>query len=161
MKKKGSSMQRNPGKRCQLRNKGYFMGNKSFAWVTFILLTSFFSACKKKDIKLSSDINSVPIYHCTDESALLYICFDSLLTDSRCPAGAVCFWQGTALIKISVHEAANTHSFVMSLKGFPGLSYPGDTTINGYTIIFTDLKPYPAINGPGDETSKASFSITP
>jgi hypothetical protein len=100
-----------------------------------------------------SDIYSM--YFCT------FTCFDSLLTDSRCPAGAVCFWQGTALIKISVHEAANTHSFVMSLKGFPGLSYPGDTTINGYTIIFTDLKPYPAINGPGDETSKASFSITP
>ncbi len=155
-----SSMQRNQDKKCQTGNKAYFMEKKSVAWCVLFLLTAFFSACKNNEVKLSPDLNSVPLYQCTSKLVLPYICFDSLLEDSHCPAGAVCIWQGSALIKVSFHEAANTHRFIMSLKDFPGLGYPADTTINGYTIIFTDLKPYPSINGSGDQQPIASFSLT-
>ncbi len=138
------------------------MKNKSFAWLIFIVLMGFVSACKKSDMAVAGDTKSVAIYKCTDSSAESYICFDSLLTDSRCPDGAECAWQGTALIEVSFHEGGNTHNFIMSLKGFPPLGHTSDTTINGYNIIFTDLKPYPALNTPdnGKEKIKAFFSIS-
>lgn len=119
-----------------------------------------FSACTKNRVKLATDINAVVIYECTPKPALPYICFDSLLTDSRCPTGAECVRQGTALIKIRFHETAGTHNFIMSLKDYPSLGFTSDTTINRYSIIFTGLEPHPAINAPGSEKTTAYFSIS-
>ncbi len=136
------------------------MKKKSFTWLIFILLIAFSFGCKKNDFKADSEANSVTLYKCMEKTALPFICFDSLIMDSRCPAGAVCAWQGTALIKISFHEATTTHSFVMSLTGFPDLGYTSDTIINGYRIVFADLKPYPSINGPNDENPKAYFTLS-
>ncbi len=143
------------------------MKHTSLALLIFISVAAFFSACKKNNVEAIrgkssgiTDADSAIIYQCTGNSVLPYICFDSLLMDSRCPAGVECVWQGTALIKVSFHDAANTHHFIMSLKGFPGLGFTSDTTINDYHIIFTDLKPYPDINIPDDEKPTAFFSIT-
>lgn len=135
------------------------MTNKSFPCTILIILAVIFSACKKNEVNISSDMKSAALGDCTSGSTLPYICFDSVLMDSRCPAGAVCVWQGTSIVKVSFHEEANTHTFIMSLKGFPGLAHSSDTTINGYTIAFTDLKPYPAIGGTGTESPTAYFSI--
>ncbi len=153
-------MQRYSNKKCQRGIKAYFMKKTSFTWLLFILLIAFSLGCKKNDFKTDSDVNSVTIYHCMEKTALPFICFDSLIMDSRCPTGAICAWQGTALIKISFHEVGTTHGFIMSLKGFPDLGYTSDTTINGYRIVFTDLKPYPSINAPNDENPRAYFTIS-
>lgn len=136
------------------------MTNKSLPYTILIILVVFFSACKKSEVNISSDTKSAALGDCTGESTLPCICFDSVLMDSRCPAGAVCVWQGTSIVKVSFHEEVNTHTFIMSLKGFPGLGHSSDTTINGYTITFTDLKPYPAIGGTGTESPTAYFSIS-
>jgi len=158
-------MQRYAGKRCQHSIKERFMKYISFALPIFIFAASFFSACKKNNVKAFgipagiSGIDSAVINSCTKNIAPVYICFDSVLTDSRCPSGAECFWQGTALIRVSFHETANTHNFVMSLKGFPGLDFTSDTTINGYNIIFSDLKPHPDIHVPNHAKPTAFFSI--
>jgi hypothetical protein len=67
-----------------------------------------------------------------------------------------------AIIQVTFHENKNAHTFKMSLKGFPSLGNPSDTSINGYKIIFADLKPYPNINKPAptERDIKATFSIT-
>ena len=106
--------------------------------------------------------NSAALYGCTAKSIEPNICFDSLITDSRCPKPAVCFWSGTAIIKISFHERGNVHTFKMSLKDFPSLGYPNDTTIAGYRIVFTGLTPYPDFNAPAPQASdiRATFNIT-
>lgn len=110
----------------------------------FLLLTGIFAMVScSKSYRLTSGYQSVELFHCMDKTTGPYICFDSLITDSRCPAGLVCLWQGTALIKISFYEGSDVHKFTMSLKGYPGLGYPSDTTINGHKISFTDLQPYP------------------
>lgn len=72
-----------------------------------------------------------------------FICFDSLITDSRCPKKMECVWQGNALAKVNFHEGGNNHILILSLKGYPGFEYPSDTLINGYHITFADLLPYP------------------
>ena len=124
-----------------------------------ISITGLFAACTKANIESSKE-KVVALHDCTHQAIAPYICFDSLVTDSRCPAGAECIWQGTAIVEITFSETGNLHHFTMSLKGFPSLGYPNDTTINGYTIIFTDLKPYPDINHPQATETKAFFSIS-
>lgn len=106
-----------------------------------------------KDHVVASDDVSVALYSCQDKATEPYICFDSLIEDSRCPKGMTCVWAGTVLIKVSFHEGSNIHPF----KIFLGK----DTTINGYKIIFTDLTPYPDMDKPvpQPENIRATFSI--
>lgn len=120
----------------------------------------FFSSCRKYPLKSTND-NAVSLYNCSKTTVTSYICFDSLLTDSRCPSGGECVWQGTAIIQVTFHENGNSHTFKMSLQGFPSLGHPSDTSINGHMIVFTDLKPYPALNIPAPNVKdiKATFSI--
>ena len=161
-------MQRNLNKQCQPKENVLFMKNNVPARILSIFFMLFvFSSCKKDELKTAaSDTKNitgtkVTLYTCSEKQAEPYICFDSLLTDSRCPANVLCVWEGTALIKVTFHETFNVHQFIMSLKGFPPVGYTDDTTINGYRIIFTKLDPYPSITNPQQQTSTAYFDITP
>ena len=127
--------------------------------MAIISVIILFISCKKADIESSKE-KVVALHDCTQQAIDPYICFDSLVTDSRCPTGAECIWQGTAIVEITFSETGNLHHFTMSLKGFPSLGYPNDTTINGYRIIFTDLKPYPDINRPQATETRAIFNIS-
>ena len=119
---------------------------------------TFLIACKKNQ---TNQKLLVSLLHCTQRNNGPTLCFDSLVTDSRCPKMVECVWQGTAIIKVSFYEANNVHRFRMSLKGYPTSGYPGDTLINGYQIVFTDLLPYPVANNPIEKIPEASFLITP
>lgn len=122
----------------------------------------FFSSCKKTDLKVVDD-NSIPLYGCSEKTnGAPYICFDSLLQDSRCPIGGECVWSGTVIIQVTFHNADHSSTFQMAVKGLPDLGHTNDTTIDGYRIIFTDLKPYHEVNKPApkDKDIKATFSIT-
>src|SRR5665213_2952493 len=108
----------------------------SFLLLLFCVML-LFSRCKKYDLKAIND-NSIPIYNCSEKTAgMPYICFDSLIDDSRCPKGVECIWQGTAIIQASFHENGNLHTFKMSLQGFPTLGHTNDTTINA--VSYTHL----------------------
>jgi hypothetical protein len=68
------------------------------------------------------------------------ICFDSVLTDSRCPLGGECIWAGEAIARFQIKMYENgTKIFDM---------HPGDTQIieDKYKIYFVDLLPYPTYN---------------
>lgn len=134
-----------------------------FIWMLlFINGIFFFSSCKKYALKAIND-NSIPLYNCSEKTTgIPYICFDSLINDSRCPVGAECIWQGTAIIQASFHENGNSHTFKISLQGYPTLGNTNDTTINGYRIIFTDLQPHPEVNKPvpRPQDIRATFSIS-
>ena len=131
---------------------------KKFVQILLPLLgIVFVISCKKS--RTGND-QSISLYHCSHKNLTTYICFDSLLEDSRCPTGADCFWSGTAIIKISFHENDRTHTITMSLRGFPNLGFPNDTIINGYKISFVDLKPYPSTDRQ-QTAPEAFFTISP
>ncbi|MEO5941951.1 MAG: hypothetical protein ABIP30_03235 [Ferruginibacter sp.] len=102
----------------------------------------------------------VGLYECSQKLVEPYICFDSLIIDSRCPIDAECFWQGTAQIKVSFHERRNTHRFIMSLQNYPAMGYPNDTTINGYRVQFVGLSSYPLSNSNPVSKKEATLSIS-
>lgn len=87
--------------------------------------------------------------------------FDSLVSDSRCPANAMCVWQGTAVAKFSFSKNGLTHNFNLSTLNMPP-TYQKDTTIAGYKIEFMNLSPYPGTYTPPipDKQVKAEISIT-
>ncbi len=136
------------------------MKNKLYWLLVLISGIIFFTSCKK-NITETGNTDSVLLHNCSGKVSP-YICFDSVVQDSRCPKGAECIWSGTAIINIRFYETGNNHNFKMSLRGFPGLGFPSDTTINGFRIIFTDLQPYPDFNSPlpGAKDIKAFFILT-
>ncbi|MEO9004893.1 MAG: hypothetical protein ABI288_09160 [Ginsengibacter sp.] len=135
------------------------MKNRISLALAIIGLVVLFTACTKANIETGNE-KIVALHECTQQAADPNICFDSLLTDSRCPKDVECIWQGTALIEVTFSERGNSHQFVMSLKGFPDLGYPSDTTINGNRIIFIDLKPHPVSNNPQPKKVEAVFDIS-
>lgn len=143
-----------------LENKSRFMKKNSLYFLALITGIIFFISCKKINPQTSN--NAVTLYTCATKTIEPYICFDSLIQDSRCPIGAECIWQGTVQIKITFHEENQTYPIKMELGKFPFPGYTNDTTINGYRIIFLDLKPHPDINKPAPTPSEieAFFNIS-
>jgi hypothetical protein len=87
----------------------------------------------------------IELNHCGDTSIdgqTLQICFDALLSDSRCPINAVCVWQGEATVKLSLHANGTEKSFKLSTINNPP-TFRNDTTISGYKIKLVSVSPYP------------------
>ena len=135
------------------------LNNKT--WLLLIVFPLAFICCRKSSTG-NGTLHTVSLYQCSDHIAGKtgdYICFDSLVTDSRCPVGGICIWYGYTEIRVSYHESGNIHRFNMSLpNNMPGTAV-NDTVINGTKIIFTKLDPYPGTGGSVDTT--ATFSVTP
>ncbi len=68
----------------------------------------------------------------------IWLSFDSLIADSRCPIGVQCIWEGNAEVSLifnSIQFNLNTHG-----------SYTRDTTISTYHIGLMDVRPHPHID---------------
>lgn len=72
------------------------------------------------------------------------ICFDSLLSDNRCPIGAACPIGGAAIARFKASINNQIHLFKLGTTNFNNAKK--DTTINGYTIMLDSILPHPAIN---------------
>lgn len=83
----------------------------------------------------------------------LWLTFDSLITDSRCPTGAECVWEGNAELSFifnSIPFNLNTHP-----------SFTTDTTILNYHIEMLNVTPYPHIDSVyTDEQYTAEIIVT-
>ena len=133
--------------------------------LAFLFLTIIFLACKKDNPAPADGLFVSQLYKCSGDknSNPVYICFDSLLSDNRCPAYANCLGPLFGLIKISFHENGNTHTFKMITAYVPKSFGTNDTTINGYHLVFKDLEPHPDFisNVPiSNDDRKATIEIT-
>ncbi len=82
----------------------------------------------------------------------LAIAFIEVISDSRCPEGAICIWEGEAscLVEIEYHNSVS--SKVLVQRGIPGAS---QDEFNDYIITF-DLLPYPEVGG---ETKQDDYRL--
>jgi len=119
------------------------------------------TACSKDDdnhYKAPSVVSlqgSIPL----GQAGKTTLSFDEIVSDSRCPANALCTWAGIAIAKFTFKEDGHSYPFMLSIM--PG--YPKqDTLILGYHIEFSDLKPYPGLETdvPGETVPKAELMIT-
>jgi hypothetical protein len=99
-------------------------------------------ACKKnKDGK-----SEYPFVYLNDCISKMYshdnirLCFNEIISDSRCPKGMYCIWEGAVVGKFTF--SSNNKSHVLTLATNPlNLPVSKDTVVDGYRIEFIDLKP--------------------
>ena len=130
----------------------------------FITLTSFVNSCSKSGNKFKEGTIELKLSDCEKGNIAgddLKLCFEAVVSDSRCPANAVCIWQGAATASFSFTKNGDTHRFNLSTIAMKP-NYTKDTVIAGYKIEFIDLSPYPGTVStpvPNDQI-KADLKIT-
>jgi hypothetical protein len=121
-------------------------------------------ACERSEIDTPERTLTISLHKCSNpvfSGTRVSLCFDSVVTDSRCPANAMCIWQGYAACKFSFSANGETYLFSLSTLTFPGF-LPKDTILSGYKIELMDLAPYPGtVSYPVPENKiKAEVKIT-
>ena len=130
----------------------------------FITLTAFVNSCSKSGNRLREGTIELKLSDCEKgniEGDDLKLCFEAVVGDSRCPANAVCVWQGAATASFSFTKNGDTHRFNLSTIAMKP-NYSKDTVIAGYKIEFINLSPYPGTVStpvPNDQI-KADLKIT-
>ena len=130
----------------------------------FTTLTAFVNSCSKSNDKFRDGIIELKFSDCEKGNIAgddLKLCFNAVVNDSRCPANAVCIWEGAATASFSFTKNGDTHRFNLSTITMKP-SYSKDTVIAGYKIEFINLSPYPGtVTGPiSDSQRKAELKIT-
>ena len=127
-------------------------------------LMAFANSCSKSGNKLREGIVELKLSECesgTISGDKLKLCFTAVVSDSRCPANAMCIWQGTAVGRFSFTKNNETAIFDLSTLDMPP-TYNKDTVLMGYKIEFVNLHPYPGTvpNPIPDSQRKAEIKIT-
>jgi len=71
-----------------------------------------------------------------------FICFESVIGDSRCPTGAQCFWEGNAQLRFKF-ERINEKPILFDLNTHKG--FTNDTIVDGYKFTLLNVYPYPTL----------------
>jgi hypothetical protein len=124
-----------------------------------LFLIAVFTGCSRSNELANPKSINLKIQQCNDvffPDDTVTICFDSLLTDSRCPHNVVCIWEGYAAGKFSFTVNNQTSIFDLSATKDLYQAYTTDTIIAGYKIEFLDLTPYPDILIPSPATNKTA-----
>ena len=117
--------------------------------IAIFLFICLLNSCSRSPIESPED--NLPQGHllvtlnqCTPvfSGSAVRVCFDSLLSDSRCPANATCVWMGFAACKFSLCNNGETYPFRLSTLTMPGYMSK-DTIVAGYKVEFINLSPYP------------------
>ena len=130
----------------------------------FTTLTAFVNSCSKSGGKFREGTIELKLSECEKGSIAgddLKLCFTTVVNDSRCPANAICIWQGAATVSFSFTKNGKTHHFNLSTITMQP-NYTKDTVIAGYKIEFINLSPYPGtVADPvPDNQRKAELIIT-
>ena len=70
----------------------------------------------------------------------IWISFDAIAADSRCPVNATCIWEGNAEVVLTLFDKA-TIDTQFTLNTNP--TFTKEALISGYTVELVDLLPYP------------------
>lgn len=81
----------------------------------------------------------------------LTVTFDKLVSDSRCPTGVSCIWEGAATVKVSLRGKTGALAQVeLSTLDVPGRALKKSANFESYTVTLTEVMPYPvAQQSPG------------
>jgi len=108
--------------------------------LSIVLIIIAFISCDKKSeyLELNKSFDLSYGKCIKDYNKILTVCFDSIISDSRCPDGGICIWAGEAIARFNIK---------VGLHGFRtiDLRLSNDTLINGYKFSFVSLNPYPSI----------------
>jgi len=102
----------------------------------------------------------------TGDITQLEIGFNRVVSDSRCPNGERCFWEGKAEIEIWIHPRNRDITFInLPLTGYTfaqdSMRHVGVDTL-GYSFALVELNPYPEFKNTiedSDYEAKIMFQV--
>ncbi len=136
---------------------------KLLIYIALTTSTILIHSCSKS-VNLKDETGGLKLHECINDIIAhddIKLCFEPVISDSRCPANAMCIWQGTALGKFTFTKNSQTHTLELSTLDMPP-TYNKDTVLMGYKIEFINLSPYPGTvpNPIPDNQKKAEVKIT-
>lgn len=138
---------------------------KTFLIILSIATISLGNSCSKSgDKRLREGTIELTLHESAEGSIKgdrVKLGFEAIVSDSRCPANAMCIWQGAATATFSFTKNGDSHRFNLSSITMEP-NYTKDTVIAGYKIEFINLLPYPGTFTPPapDSHIKAELKIT-
>jgi hypothetical protein len=128
-----------------------------------VIFSACLASCEKQADREERMLN-VTLHHCVDNifsDNAVSLCFDSIISDSRCPSNAMCVWQGAATARFTFTNHNETHVLQLSTIN-AGSDFRKDTVVAGYKIEFLDLSPYPGLPPatPPNNEIRAKVKIT-
>lgn len=131
---------------------------KALTLYTILLSLAFLSCKKDKNNNSYLAISTCKSYILNTQQ--VNVCFDNVISDSRCPEDVVCVWEGAAIVALKVTMSAESHTIQLStlLRGSLQL-IPADTVINNVKIELLDLTPYPCVNCPAHSTGNYKVKL--
>lgn len=137
---------------------------KTFLIILSVATISLGNSCSKSgDKRLREGTIELKLYESAEgtiKGDRVKLGFEAVVSDSRCPANAMCIWQGAATATFSFTKNGDSHRFNLSTITMEP-DYTKDTVIAGYKIEFTNLLPYPGTFTPPapDSQVKAELKI--
>ena len=132
------------------------MKRAALFFILIIASTIGIIGCKKES--LNEATYTIKVNECTPSAGENFtVCFDSLITDSRCPIDAICVWEGFALAKFSLHQNGNVIPFSLATRAFQ--QYHQDTTINQIKISLQNILYETNVKSPSVVNTSAVFKI--
>jgi hypothetical protein len=114
--------------------------------LVLLMLTAWPSApgvgARGQDVRLGEQFDLNVDHTATITSERLEVGFADVVSDSRCPRGVQCIWQGVATIRLSVERPPDART-TLTLRA-PSASATG--TYGKYSVSIVDVKPYPEAN---------------
>jgi hypothetical protein len=115
---------------------------KKMSLLAVLILVLMAIACRKsKSWSNPVIVHQGNCHEITNKNDHIKICYDSLITDSRCPYEMVCIWGGIGVAKFSFILNNELHTITLSTDDFD--KYHNKETVKNYTIRLLDLAPYP------------------
>jgi len=86
--------------------------------------------------------------------------FVSVTQDSRCPADAMCVWQGEALVVVGPsHPTMRFRPDTLTSAPRSGTPRTGSLRVGPYVLRLKELHPYPLASQPRKTPYRATFSL--
>jgi hypothetical protein len=119
---------------------------------TFYLSNSYVGIYVTESEKFNNiifnDTIEIKYKHCVyDPDNMSYICLDSVLSDSRCPKDAVCFWAGNAVVRFRIDKRNEAPVFFNLVTDY---RFNESVTVDHYKFRMLYLNPYPSFANRAD-----------
>ncbi len=118
--------------------------------LVWLILSVGLLACEKSRTTAETEVNLSECSNVWIKGDNTKLCYDSLVQDSRCPAGVVCSWEGMANVKLSLQ--VDNAQYLLQLSTVDNRPYFKIIDTAGYRIELLDVHPYPGF------TTRSSYT---
>ena len=124
------------------------------------MITSTSAACANEALFVDAKVGEafqLPVNATANfDSGMIWVRFDEMVNDSRCPKGVVCFWEGSAYIAVSAGRRGEI--LTMTLYTLP--EKLSKTDVFEYCLVLNKLDPYPVWNDGAPKTREYVATLT-